>query len=235
MAVRGPRRERAATAASRRVASARAPASGAEGSSAGRHRQQRENRPRIVATAKAVQVHRPADLRLSDQAVELRKLSLGSGAAGLRTNVRPRATREGTTGCETVLVDLPQTPTAPRSEARSSAGLGDEVRGGASKRVKGLEPSTFTLAMGEEGADSNGGEDAETTGNVGDSAPAEASADRASPNARAIAWNETADRVRGAHDPRIVAALAGLLSRLATLATVEPLPGVGTGEAADGA
>ena len=86
------------------------------------------------------------DLRLSDQAVELRKLRLGSGAAGLRTKVRPRAMRDGTTGCETVLVDLPQTPTAPRSEARSSAGLGDEVRGGASKRVKGLEPSTFTLA-----------------------------------------------------------------------------------------
>ena len=38
------------------------------------------------------------------------------------------------------------TQTAPRSEAESGARLGDPVRGGASKRVKGLEPSTFTLA-----------------------------------------------------------------------------------------
>ncbi len=86
------------------------------------------------------------DLRLSDQAAELQKYRLGVEGAGLRTKVRPHAMRDGTTGCEIVLVDLPQTQTAPRSEAESVAGLGDQLRGGASKRVKGLEPSTFTLA-----------------------------------------------------------------------------------------
>jgi integrase len=47
---------------------------------------------------------------------------------------------------EPVRTARPQTQTAPRSEAESVAGLGDQLRGGASKRVKGLEPSTFTLA-----------------------------------------------------------------------------------------
>jgi hypothetical protein len=42
-------------------------------------------------------------------------------------------------GGEPVRTARPQTQTAPRSEAESVAGLGDQLRGGASKRVKGLE------------------------------------------------------------------------------------------------
>ena len=62
------------------------------------------------------------------------------------TEVSTPSARTRAGRCKPVRRSGPPTQTAPRSEAESGARLGDPVRGGASKRVKGLEPSTFTLA-----------------------------------------------------------------------------------------
>ena len=86
------------------------------------------------------------DLRLSDQAAELEKITLGATGGVVRPKVRPHGTREGTTGCEIVPVDLPQTTIASRSQPVSHAGVGEGVRGDATKRVMRFELTTFTLA-----------------------------------------------------------------------------------------
>ena len=86
------------------------------------------------------------DLRLSDQRQELGKIRTLAEAVQVRIEVRTPSVLDGTSGCVLVHDALPGTQTASHSEVVSGAGLIDLVRGGASKRVKGVEPSTFTLA-----------------------------------------------------------------------------------------
>jgi len=81
-------------------------------------------------------------LELSDLGRQLERLD---PIRGVRPKVRPHCAPKRAIPGETVRDARPGRDDASRSEVASLARLGDDVRGVASKRVKGLEPSTFSL------------------------------------------------------------------------------------------
>ena len=91
-------------------------------------------------------------LRLSDLGRELSRL----GIDGVRTKVRTSVAPDGANRCDSVQATGTGDEIASRSEAVLLARLGDDSRGDASKRAKGLEPSTFSLEGRRDRADSSG-------------------------------------------------------------------------------
>lgn len=101
-----------------------------------------------------------AGIRLDDLGREIERLG---PIARPYTETYTSSAPDFADSCETLRATGTDNANASRSEAVLDARLGDDSRGGASKRVKGLEPSTFSLGSKRLRADSSG--------NPGDSRP----------------------------------------------------------------
>ena len=80
-------------------------------------------------------------LELADLGRQIERI----GSRLVPTKVPTSTAPDGARRCESLRTPRPGRDNASRAEAVSLARLGDDVRGVASKRVKGLEPSTFSL------------------------------------------------------------------------------------------